>query len=89
MKTNSGIEGAAPLPADAAPAASALDALTVAQVLGLAQRAVVAATPHDLWVLGTVSGLVRSRAGHLYVHLSDHDPHGSAGRRPARRRLRP
>jgi exodeoxyribonuclease VII large subunit len=77
MTMPSGIEGSAPLPADAVPGPSAVEALTVAQALGLAHKAVAAATPDGVWVVGTVSGLMRSRADHLYFHLSDHDPDGS------------
>lgn len=58
-------------------AATSATTFTVTQALGLANRAVLEAAPDELWVVGTVAGLVRSRPGHLYFQLADHDADGS------------
>jgi exodeoxyribonuclease VII large subunit len=45
--------------------------LNIAQTLALAARTITNALPEDLWVAGTVSGLSRSQAGHVYFQLAD------------------
>jgi exodeoxyribonuclease VII large subunit len=51
--------------------------LTIAQALALANRAVQHAAADEVWVVGTIAGLARSRPGHVYLQLADHEANGS------------